>query len=162
MRVLNPHIFIFHINIKKQYIMNTLKEILLYIWQLPQNLLGLILLFIYRPEKLIKLENGNRVYFSKTMSGGISLGMYSIISTSYIRNYKTDEKILNLDVTKHEALGHGTQSRWLGPFYLLVIGLPSIIWAWIYPCKRFPYTKNGYYRFYTEKWADKLAGIIRK
>ena len=88
-----------------------MKNILLYLWQLPQNLLGLILIYIYRPEKLIKLENGNRVYFSKTMSGGISLGMYSIISTSYIRNYKTDEKILNLDVTKHEALGHGTQSR---------------------------------------------------
>lgn len=95
------------------------------------------------------------------MSGGISLGKYSVISDYYIRKCKTDNEILDLDVTKHEALGHGTQSRILGPLYLLVIGLPSIIWAWMYGAV-IPYTKNGYYRFYTEKWADKLAGITRK
>lgn len=138
-----------------------MKNVLLYLWQLPQNLLGLVLVLIYNPEKLIKLENGNRVYFSKKMTGGISLGIYSIISDKYIRNYKTNDKILNLNVTKHEAIGHGTQSKWLGPLYLIVIGLPSIIWAGLYGSV-IPTSKNGYYKFYTEKWADKLAGIIRK
>ena len=138
-----------------------MKNILLYLWQLPQNLLGLVLVLIYNPEKLIKLENGNRVYFSKKMTGGISLGIYSIISDKYIRNYKTNDKILNLNVTKHEVIGHGTQSKWLGPLYLIVIGLPSIVWAGLYGSV-IPTSKNGYYKFYTEKWADKLAGIIRK
>lgn len=141
--------------------MKKIKNILLYVWQLPQNLLGLLLTIIYRPEKKLISSNGNIACFSKTMSGGISLGKYSIISNSYITRCKSDEDILNLDVTKHEALGHGTQSRYLGPLYLLVIGLPSIVWASIYPSKRFPYTKNGYYKFYTEKWADKLGGVIR-
>ena len=140
--------------------MKTLKEILLYIWQLPQNLLGLILLLIYKSEKTLTAKNGNLVYFSRYMPGGISLGKYSIINRYYIED--TDEATLDTDVVKHEALGHGTQSRILGPFYLPVIGLPSIIWASLYGnTKWFPYKKNGYYVFYTEKWADKLGGVIR-
>ena len=139
--------------------LNIIVDILLWIWQLPQNIGGLILLAIYKPEKKLITSNGNYAYFSRYMPGGISLGKYSIISRWYIED--TDEKTLDTDVVKHECLGHGTQSRILGPLYLFVIGLPSLIWASIYPCKRFPYTKNGYYVFYTEKWADKLGGVVR-
>lgn len=141
--------------------LNIIKEVALWIWQLPQNLLGLILLLVYRPDKKLVADNGNIVYFSTSMPGGISLGKYSIISKYYIRSHMTDKAILDLDVTRHEALGHGTQSRYLGPLYLPVVGLQSIIWAWIYPCKAFPYSKNGYYRFWTESWADKLGGVVR-
>lgn len=109
--------------------MGKLKNILLYLWQLPQNLLGLLLVAFYRPEKKLIASNGNLVYFSRYMPGGISLGKYSIIDLDYLtysaRN--DDTKVLALDVTKHETIGHGTQSRILGPLYLLVIGLPSII-----------------------------------
>ena len=141
---------------------NILVNVLLYIWQLPQNIAGLIVILIYRPDVKLIAKNGNCVYFSKNMPGGISLGKYSVISKSYYTyNAKSDdEKALELDVTKHEALGHGTQSRYLGPLYLFVIGLPSIIWAGLYGSV-IPYTKNGYYVFYTEKWADKLGGVIR-
>ena len=149
-------------------ILNFIKEIGLYIWQLPQNLLGLLLIAIYKPEKdTLVLDNNNIVYFSRTMPGGISLGKYSIIN-SYYAGLKTGKKtrledsvLKELDVVKHEGLGHSKQSRILGPFYLPVIGLPSIIWAWMYGTI-IPYTHNGYYVFYTEKWADKLAGIMRK
>ena len=141
--------------------LNIIKEIALYIWQLPQNIFGLILVLIFRPEKKLIASNGNYVYFSSRMSGGISLGKYSIINDYYIKRLKNEESMLNLDVTKHEAIGHGTQSRYLGPIYLLIIGLPSLIWAWLYG-PVIQYTYNGYYRFYTEKWADKLAGITRK
>lgn len=142
-------------------LLNVLKEIALYIWQLPQNIIGLILVLILKPEKKLIASNGNFVYFSSKMSGGISLGKYSIIDDYYIKRLKKEESMLNLDVTKHEALGHGTQSRYLGPTYLPVIGLPSLIWAWLYG-PVIPYTHNGYYVFYTEKWADKLAKIVRK
>ena len=140
--------------------LNALKEIALYIWQLPQNILGLILLAIYRPETKFVASNGNLVYFSSRMSGGISLGKYSIISDYYIRSHMTDKAILDIDVTRHEALGHGTQSRYLGPLYLPIVGLQSIIWAGLYGAV-IPYTKNGYYKFWTESWADKLGGIKR-
>ena len=142
-------------------LLNVLKEIALYVWQLPQNIIGLILVLILKPEKKLIASNGNFAYFSSKMSGGISLGKYSIIDDYYIKRLKKEESMLNLDVTKHEALGHGTQSRYLGPFYLPVIGLPSLIWAWLYGSV-IPYTHNGYYVFYTEKWADKLAKIVRK
>lgn len=142
--------------------MKTIKDILLWIWQLPQNIVGLFLLLIMGYEKKVIANNGNKIYFSSRMSGGISLGKYSIISEYYIRKCKTDKDILDLDVTKHEALGHGVQSRMFGPLYLLVIGLPSLIWASLYPSRIFPYTKNGYYKFWTEKWADKLGGVERK
>ena len=142
-------------------LLNMLKESCLWIWQLPQNVAGLILLLIIGYDKKLIAPNGNHVYFSSNMSGGISLGKYSIIDDYYIVKCKTDKAMLELDVTKHEALGHGTQSRWLGPLYLIVIGLPSIIWASLYGTKLFPYKKNGYYVFYTEKWADKLGGVVR-
>ena len=136
-----------------------IKDILMYLWQLPQNILGLILMAVYKPEVRLTVKNGNLVCFSKRMRGGISLGRYSIIDDCYHNG--DDAKALETDVAKHEALGHGTQSRWLGPLYLLVIGLPSLVWAWIYPCRMFPYSRNGYYRFYTEKWADKLGNVKR-
>ena len=140
--------------------LNTIKEIALWIWQLPQNIVGLVVLAIMGHEKVLTAENGNKVYFSAHMPGGISLGKYSIISKYYIRSHMTDKAILDLDVTGHEALGHGTQSRYLGPLYLPVVGLQSIIWAGLYGSV-IPYTANGYYKFWTEKWADKLGGITR-
>ena len=139
--------------------MKKIKDILLYLWQMPQNILGLILMAVYKPEVRLTAKNGNLVCYSKRMRGGISLGKYSIIDDWYHKG--DDAKALETDVAKHEALGHGTQSRWLGPLYLLVIGLPSLVWAWIYPCRMFPYSRNGYYRFYTEKWADRLGNVKR-
>lgn len=148
-------------------LLKILKEIVLYVWQLPQNLLGLILLWIMKSDATLKLDNGNVVYFSRNMAGGISLGRYSIINSYYAglktgdKKIKPKEELMELDVVKHEGIGHGTQSRWLGPLYLPVIGLPSIIWAWLYG-SIIPYTRNGYYKCYTEAWADKLAGIVRE
>jgi hypothetical protein len=86
-----------------------------------------------KSEASIKMDNGNVVYFSRNMSGGISLGKYSIINSYYAglktgkKELKPYEELVQLDVVRHEAIGHGTQSRYLGPLYLLVIGLPSII-----------------------------------
>ena len=136
-----------------------IKEVILYLWQLPQNIVGLVLLLVYKPDVKLIAENGNYVYFSKYMPGGISLGKYSIIDKDYYIYYakNNDEKALELDVTKHEALGHGTQSKILGPLYLPIVGLQSIIWAWLYGSV-IPYSKNGYYKFWTENGQIKLEG----
>ena len=66
--------------------MNIFKEILLYVWQLPQNLLGLMVKWFTKPDMKIKVKNGNCAYFTYRMPGGISLGKYSIINKGYIRN----------------------------------------------------------------------------
>lgn len=88
-------------------------EMLKYLWQIPQNLVGLIMRKIY---KGIDLEYKNAIVRrSEKMSGGISLGKYIII------NDKCNERTI-----AHE-FGHCKQSLYLGPLYLIIIGLPSII-----------------------------------
>lgn len=59
---------------------------------------------------------------------------------------------------KHE-LGHCIQSKYLGPLYLLVIGIPSITWVMLR--RMIPKLRKNYsyYDFYTEKFANKLMNI---
>jgi hypothetical protein len=135
-----------------------MKQILLYIWQAPQNLLGLLLIAFYRPERMHIMENGNRIYFATRMKGGISLGKYSIVNVGHYRHDINES--LKRDTVRHEAIGHARQSLYLGWLYLIVIGLPSIVWAMLYGRVIEP-TKNGYFQFWTERWADKLAGVER-
>ena len=140
--------------------MNKIKNILLYFWQLPQNILGLVVQKFYKSgtdwvdvstisPMYKELVKNNVVIMSKKMKGGISLGKYIVIAP-YMMG---DKMVLNATTLKHEQ-GHTTQSEILGPLYLIVIGLPSILHAGISD-------SNNYYKFYTEAWADKLAGIKR-
>lgn len=128
---------------------------LLYLWQLPQTIVGLIFLAYCKLFKSVTLIEsfpgmGIRVYRTHGISGSVSLGTFVFISEG------------SSDTTQQHELGHSVQSYFLGPIYLLVIGIPSITWAGLYGTKLFPATINGYYKFYTEKWADKLAGIERE
>ena len=118
-----------------------MKNILLYIWQLPQNLLGLIVRVVTQSQKS---DEGN--YHWKYHSG-LSLGNYVFVNER-----------ASLETIKHEK-GHQKQSLYLGPIYLLVIGLPSFTWASLRSLGFFK--SRSYYSFYTEKWADRLAGVKR-
>lgn len=118
-----------------------MKNILLYIWQLPQNILGLIVKSVTRAEK------GFAGYYYWRFHSGLSLGKYIFIN----------EKA-RVTTAKHEE-GHQKQSQKFGLLYLLVIGLPSFVWACLKTIGFFK--KTSYYSFYTEQWADKLAGIER-
>ena len=139
---------------------NTLKEIFFWIWQLPQNLLGLLLLLWYKITAkdltLYHKENGRYFYSTIGMLTGISLGNYIIMRTPDMGDGK-----------KHEY-GHSRQSRILGPLYLLVIGLPSICGnlydLWFHtPSRGWSYWDSyvWYYNQPWEKWADKLGGVNR-
>ena len=127
--------------------MNLLTAVLLQIWQLPQNLVGLVFgWFLKGKERHPGLQGipGNiRLISGGNMHGGISLGNFV-----YFRKPAYDRLL------RHES-GHCRQSRILGPFYLLVIGLPSLLWAlWWHPGRPVPYSW-----FYTERWADRLGGV---
>lgn len=136
--------------------MNKLKSSLLWLWQLPQNLFGIIYRSISEDNRICVIENddsrsvGAEVYLQKH-KGGVTLGKYIFINQDYI-----DKEA----VIKHEC-GHVKQSKILGPLYLLVIGISSILHAWLNNYIGCCW-KNGeynYYHFYTEKWANKLMGI---
>ena len=77
------------------------RSILLYVWQLPQNLLGLLLLAIYKPQRVHVLENGVEIYYSHKMGGGISLGKYCLVNTSHYRENVEDSLARN--TVRHEA-----------------------------------------------------------
>ena len=127
--------------------MKAIVQFFLYVWQLPQNLLGLLLVEILTPEENIDYK-GVRLHYSSKLRGSISLGRHIIVSTNY-RDY-------NGKTEAHEY-GHCRQSKMLGPLYLIVVGLMSLIWAGVYR----PGYGKSYYDFYTEKWADRLGGVQR-
>jgi len=131
--------------------MKEILNVILYLWQLPQNLLGLILVAILKPESTFPFgdkEPRFRLCYASRMRGGISLGRY-IILRDKMKDYTGRTE-------KHEY-GHSLQSLYLGPLYLLVIGLPSLLWAAWWNEDR----NRSYYSFYTERWADRLGGINR-
>lgn len=128
-----------------------MKQALLYIWQLPQNLFGLLLIGWYKLLNQIFAQKKNLFYVER-LAGAVTLGQYIILGSQYLLRDGTAEK--------HET-GHTIQSKYLGPLYLIVIGLPSLLWAAFYQYN--PNDPNGYYtKFYTERWADKLGGVVRE
>ena len=138
-----------------------LKGILSFLWQLPQNLVGLCLIAWFKPQRVHRMANGVDIYYSHKMKGGISLGKYVLVNTSHYRTNVEDS--LSRPTVRHEALGHARQSLFLGWLYLVIIGLPSFVWASIWTIR----TRNGkavmdYHKFYTERNADKLAKIERR
>ncbi|MHC1705979.1 MAG: hypothetical protein AB9842_00515 [Bacteroidales bacterium] len=133
---------------------------LLFVWQLPQNILGISLLIFLKIWKgTVKIEfSRNRFFIPSFFS--VSLGLFIFYQPSAADFGHPD---FNFDLTKEHEYGHSIQSQLLGPLYLFVIGLPSLLWA-IYFQSR--YKKNNahgelYFKAYTEKWADKLAKIKR-
>ena len=133
-----------------------MKETLLYLWQLPQNICGYLYtkyLKIFKTSYPVSSKRAKKFGVevnTQPYGGGVSLGKYIIINEDYLLN-----KVNMNTVIKHEC-GHCIQSKILGPLYLLVIGLPSIIWATMHTY--IPYfNKFNYYSFYTEKWANKLS-----
>ena len=54
--------------------------------------------------------------------------------------------------------GHTIQSLVLGPLYLVIIGLPSVVWMNVPALSRWrARTGTSYYAFYTERWANTLG-----
>jgi hypothetical protein len=128
-----------------------IKSILKLIWEWPQNLVGWIVKKASRATYYTTYKDAT--IYSWNIDGGISLGSYIFVpyKESDPDSYRVQQYI------KHEY-GHTRQSKYLGWFYLLVIGLPSLIWS---QCYMDYWSSEGrsYYDFYTESWANKLGGV---
>lgn len=124
-------------------------EFLKYLWQFPQNFIAwMYFSFLLDKSMILAIgeHKGIRVY-TKSSSGCVSLGKYIFVSP-----YVPD------DIIKHEW-GHTRQSLMLGPLYLIIIGIPSILWA---ATHKLVAPGRNYYQFYTEAWANKLGGVNLK
>lgn len=123
-------------------------------WGLPQNLIGFFLTRKYRKNRSESFFN-SRIYYHNENWGGISLGMFIAI------NGKRDEEWTN--GTKVHEFGHTIQSLILGPFYIFVIGIPSIIWCNSKKYNNLRANKGvSYFDFYPEKWANYLGQKVTK
>ena len=115
-----------------------MKMFLLYVWQLPQNLLGLAVIFFSNAKKDFMGVYSTKYKFC------VSLGNYIIVYEHCL-----------VRTIKHEQ-GHRKQSLILGWLYLPVIGLPSAIGCILH--RKFSF---NYYKQPWEAWADKLGGVER-
>lgn len=138
-------------------VLDYIKRALFLIWELPQNILGALLFIFFAvfSDSVILDDDDSLEMYSPMMRGAISLGIFRVYAYKYLGN---GARYVEL-VRKHEK-GHRKQSMMLGPLYLIVIGLPSLIWATLHS-----YVKRlgavDYYSFYTERWADRLGGVKR-
>lgn len=121
-------------------------DVVKYIWQLPQNIIALIYLWYLTTHNMIpaiKTYKDREVY-AKYSSGSIALGKYIFLSPTATES-----------TLKHEY-GHTMQSLILGPLYLIIIGIPSLLWAMYYNIID---PNISYYWFFTESSANKLGNI---
>lgn len=127
-------------------------NILISIWIFPQNLLGFLIVKLFKAEEH---QRGISYFVTKKGKFEICLGDYIIFGST--------KEISYTDIC-HEH-GHYKQSLMFGPLYLILIGLPSFL--------RYTYDrvvhqnwgikkrKRWYYSGYPEKWADKLGKTKR-
>ena len=121
-------------------------------WGIVQNIVGLAFFLVNIRKKHYRF-NGAVVTEWNYPRGSLGMGMFIFVSVSK----KSPDAIRK--VALHEY-GHTLQSIILGPLYLIVIGLPSLLWCSL-PCFANYRRKHNisYYRFYTEHWANRLAKI---
>lgn len=142
---------------------------LLYIHQLPQNIMGLLLTI--KPIHIIndfRLNDGTstKIYFIKNVFNcSVSLGEYIILDDLYYED--CIKRTLNcINMINHEH-GHQIQSKHLGWLYLIVVGLISLIFnnlwdrlfhdKWLYKDRY-----KWYYNRFPEKGADIYGKVNRQ
>ena len=125
-----------------------IKNLLMWLWQFPQNMLalcieGVLCQAAHREGK----ADGNIIIMNTVLPSAMSLGDYLFVSP------------MSLQKSIQHECGHSKQSDILGPLYLIVIGIPSLLHNIVhYLCSKIG-IKWNYYSFYTESWANKLVGI---
>ena len=93
------------------------------------------------------------------MRSSVSLGMFVFITSEPFFAPKFEGQFSAEELSErllvHEY-GHTIQSMILGPLYLLVIGIPSMLWGFL-GGKRRREKQIPYGAFFTERWANRLG-----
>ena len=123
------------------------------LWGLPQTVAGFVVFLAHIGSPHSSFHGA--VVTDWPHASSVSLGMFVFVS-----NRAKGEHRQHLLV--HEY-GHTIQSLVLGPAYLLVVGLPSVIWGYL-PRNQRKREANGisYYHFITERNANLLGELVCK
>jgi hypothetical protein len=117
-------------------------------WGLPQTLLGAVIYLICRDCPHDRYRGTIATYWKN--KGSLGVVMFLFLGSN------------DPQVRVHEY-GHAVQSMILGPLFLPVMGLPSILWCNLPPCRRLRKEKGvSYYSFYPEKSANHLGRLATK
>jgi hypothetical protein len=133
-------------------------------WGLPQTLIGAALFLAHRRDGHFDYNGARATVWDK--DAGVSLGKFIFVPKktrgSKAASQKSAKDLADPFLLEHEY-GHTLQSLILGPFYLLFVGAPSILW------NRLPFfqrkrkrTGKSYYSAPFESTANKLAARASK
>ena len=148
-------------------------------WGIVQNAAGFFLFLLHLKECHFYYK-GAVITFWKVKDRSMGLGMFIFLNRDYLtdnwsekqsdhqKNQKNSgtfsgrgnqwPKGDELQRIKVHEYGHTIQSVLLGPLFLPVIGLPSLLWANLPACARYRRNRGiSYYSFYTEAWANRLG-----
>lgn len=115
-----------------------------WIWGFPQTLLGLFICVIYLRCPHFPYHGAIATEWNRET--GLSLGMFLFVPRGREPWFLVHE------------YGHTIQSLILGPCYLLLVGIPSVIWGY-HPHFRKQWYSGGraYDSVYPENWATGLG-----
>lgn len=119
-------------------------SVLLWLWQLPQNIVGLVYARLSKSQ-LIARWGHVAFYRHNSKYGSVSLGDFIFLSQHAARK------------TMLHEYGHHRQSLRFGPLYLIVVGLPSVTWATLRSMGFFK--SKSYFWLWCEKWANDLGAV---
>ena len=156
-------------------------------WGLPQSAAGLLLFLFFYKYKHFPYRNAIITAWSDG-ADCVSLGPFIFVSGSFLPkddpSFADAKQIMLTEdaavpgeqaairgripmtpalrrILRHEY-GHSIQSLILGPLYLFVVGLPSILWCRVPALgKSWRSGRRSYYSFFTERSADRLGGNER-
>jgi len=122
-------------------------------WGIVQNLVGLII-FLMNIRQRHSYYKGTIVTTWNNEEYCMGMGMFIFMS----RQCADGPGKESFERLKIHEYGHTVQSVLLGPLYLIVIGIPSCLWARLPVFKQYRKNHNiSYYSFYPEKWANYLG-----
>ena len=121
-------------------------------WGIIQTIAGLVMFLTSTGSRRAWYNGTVATFWNKPF--GISLGLFIFIPPQ-ARFYKSEKYHFSKDEIQSRLLvheySHTYQSLILGPLYLPVAGLPSIIWGLV---KK---PDKSYFSFFVEKWANHLG-----
>ena len=129
----------------------TLRRMVCLLWEFPQNLLGAIVLGLLRAAgRLGKITCDHERLFIRAPVN-VSLGMFIFFSPS--------RSTAGIDPIMQHEYGHSMQSQLLGPFYLIVVGLPSFFLAAhaTWHARKYHRLPKKYLERFPERWAENLG-----
>ncbi len=128
-------------------------------WGILQTVLGFVLFLTHLRDKHFFYHGV--VVTEWQAKSSVSLGGFLFVTHEPYFYEKLKDEYAKDDLSKrllvHEY-GHTVQSAILGPFYLLLMGIPSTLWGFSPSCCKMRKEKEiSYFSFFTERWANSLG-----